>query len=349
MSAVQKFMFDRTFDVAAQPAPKPEPLPIETSETEADEQEPDAKQEEEESQPGYSEEQLEAAKKDSFEAGKQEGILAATKTVEQETLVAVRSIAQHLTELFGNQEHSNTTMMKDSVGVAATIVRKLFPAMDETYGLEEVERLIEHTLLRLIEEPRVVIKVNPALTESLGARLHDLKAGAGYEGRIVLKEDASMNAGDCRLEWGDGSAERNVAALWQSIDDIIESNIGIVTPNMNSGVDVDVTSDGTDSDDVGDAKTQVDAESQDELTEEPRDNSAESQNETPQTPQESTDSEEVSIEGVEPAQEPDIVEDVLSNDTAESESMDSSEMDKNNDANQDQNKGVDKSSERAGT
>ncbi len=243
MTAVQKFMFDLTFDdtpvispiiEADLSAEQPEdPVPGEPVEQEV---------EVEEVQPGFSEHQMEVAKTDAFEAGRLEGVRDASKTVEQDTLNAVRAISQHLTELFGKQEQANNTLMKDGIGVAATIARKLFPALDEANRLDEISRLVEQTLLRLIEEPRVVVKINPVLLDTLGARLDGLKAGAGYEGRIILKEDSTLDPGDCRLEWGDGSAERSAAMLWQSIDTIIEDNVGIVERIVPKDVAVDVTS-----------------------------------------------------------------------------------------------------------
>ncbi len=248
MATIQKFLFERTFDgsaALAQSAPQ-QPRPVDIVEAElardepAEETEEQAVEQSDEEQPGYSEEQLEAAKKESHEVGKQEGLEEARKSIEQETLNALRSIAQHMTDLFGKQEHSNNTLIKDGIGVSASIVRKMFPAMDEQYGSEEVCRLVEQTLLRLIEEPRVVIRINPVLSETLGSRLDGLKAGAGYEGRFVLKEDPNMSAGDCRLEWGDGSAERNVEALWNAIDEIVEANIGPVVRSETAAVDLSI-------------------------------------------------------------------------------------------------------------
>lgn len=222
MTAITKFMFDIEFDSTGPvAAPVKEEPPEPAPEEEAEEEE------EEEELPGYSEAQLEEAKAESFESGKLEGAREAASTIEKETLQTLQAISQHITELFGKQEQANSVLLRDSIGIATTITRKLFPAMNESNSLGEVSRLVEHTLLRLIEEPRVVIRVNPDLLEALGERVDGLKAGAGYEGRIVLKEDTALPYGDCRMEWGDGSAERNVAALWQSIDDIVNGNLGI--------------------------------------------------------------------------------------------------------------------------
>jgi len=237
MTAATKFMFDTIFEPGKDPiAP---PSTDVHSATPSDVDIPDdveeiEQEEEEEELPGYSEAQLEEAKEEAFAAGKLEGAQEAASTIEKETLLTLQAISQHITELFGRQEQSNSVLLRDGIGIASAIAKKLFPAMNEQNSLGEIDRLVEHTLLRLIEEPRVVIRVNPDLMEMLGERVDGLKAGAGYEGRIVLKEDTSLPYGDCRMEWGDGSAERNVVALWSSIDDIINGNLGI-NPTEDGG------------------------------------------------------------------------------------------------------------------
>lgn len=255
MTAAQKFMFERTFDNQ----PSVEPVMEDTGVVEPDvvELQETVDVVEEEVQPGFSEQQMEAAKAEAFETGRQEGIKEASTAVEQETLNAIRAIGQHITELFGAQEQANSTMMKDGIDVATTIVRKLFPSLDEAGRFDEIDRLIEQTLLRLIDEPRVVVRINPSLVDTLKARLDGLKAGSGYEGRIILKEDASLNLGDCRLEWGEGSAERNATMLWQSIDDIIENNVGIVKRIIPEDFIVDVTLKEPNSDSIDDISDEL--------------------------------------------------------------------------------------------
>ena len=191
MAAVTKFMFDTKFENITQTAEETKPVPEEEkSSAETSEEETDV--EEEEELPGYSETQMEAAKAESFEAGRQEGMRESASTIEKDLLMTIQAISLNITELFGRQEQANSALLRDGIGIASTIVRKLFPAMNEQNSLGEIDRLVEHTLLRLIEEPRVVIRVNPDLMEALGERVDGLKAGAGYEGRIIIKEDGSV-------------------------------------------------------------------------------------------------------------------------------------------------------------
>ena len=49
-------------------------------------------------------------------------------------------------------------------------------------------------------------------------RIESLAAGSGFEGKIVFLGAADMDAGDVRLEWADGGAERDSSRQWQEID-----------------------------------------------------------------------------------------------------------------------------------
>lgn len=232
---IKPFLFDVSFDEGPIPAKEAKVEPEETAETEAEEEF------EEEIVPTFSEEELEAAKKLAFEEGQQQGRDAAMADIQRETRDVIKALSLHVTDLFAAQEKANNVLLRDGIGISTAMVRKMFPEMNRQNALSEVGRLIETTLMRLIEEPRIIVRTHPDMQPSLDGILTDLKAGSGYEGRILLKEDAKLQFGDCRIEWGDGSAERICDQLWQSIDQIVEENLGggeQQDKNIDNGVDV---------------------------------------------------------------------------------------------------------------
>jgi len=79
-------------------------------------------------------------------------------------------------------------------------------------------------LRRLVDEPRITIKIHGDVEPDVSSRLETLIADTGYDGLIVLNADNEMKIGDCHLEWSCGGAERNTAGLWQEIDNIIARN-----------------------------------------------------------------------------------------------------------------------------
>jgi len=249
---IRPFTFDTDFDALAD-AKEQMDRRVEEAKDEPEEEE----EFEEEIVPTFSEEELENAKKQAFDEGLEKGKAEAMATVERETRDVIKALSHHITELFSAQEKANNVLLRDGIGISTAMVRKMFPEMNRQNALTEISRLIETTLMRLIEEPRIIIRTHPDMQASLDDVLPELKAGAGYEGRVLLKEDAKLNYGDCRLEWGDGSAERMCDQLWQSIDQIIEDNLGGDTERAQSS-DTDVAVEtGVTRDEQSDASVEV--------------------------------------------------------------------------------------------
>jgi flagellar assembly protein FliH len=90
----------------------------------------------------------------------------------------------------------------------------------------EIEALIRRSLALLAGEPRVVVRLAPAMFDRLGPRLDGLSLGSAFAGQIVLVGDESLGPGDCRIEWADGGTVRDEAAAWREIEAFAERAVG---------------------------------------------------------------------------------------------------------------------------
>lgn len=211
MTAARKFIFETDFDNYQAPEPKQEEI--------VEEAEPI-----EEEAPTYSEDELNAAREEAFAAGRQEGANEATDASERKIADALAAIEGGLSELFRTQEKTNETMLKSAISVAATVARKLFPDLNRKNALGEIENLVVTTMEKVMEEPKVTVRVSEELRPGLEQRIDSLIKGC--EGKLTVLGDADMALGDCKIEWKEGGAERNTGAMWKDIDLIIEQNIG---------------------------------------------------------------------------------------------------------------------------
>lgn len=218
MTAVRRFLFDVDFDETfddpsepSQPGAAAEDAPEVTEEPEA---------------PTYSEEELENAKADAHQRGLDEAAQQYAASLEQEMLQLVRAISANLTELSAIQERENAERTREAVAVAKAICDKLIPDLVEKNGAGEVERAVREAVRDLNETPRIVVNVAPNLAEILAERLHGVVAGAGYDGRIEIIEDPSLEAGDCIMAWGDGGSERRLSDLWKKVSAVVDDGIG---------------------------------------------------------------------------------------------------------------------------
>ncbi len=217
MATAQKFMFDLDFDdpeavARAERGPEPEPEEVEEAEPEI-------------IVPTFSEEELAAAREDAHKEGFEAGRREAAEATEEKLLATVEKACEQMNAIYNDQFEANREIAKEMISVATAIARKMFPDLNARNALGEIERVVQETLSAITEEPRVQIMVPPDLRESFLERLTVMTNRAGFDGKVFVNPDASLNPGDCRIEWSNGAAVRDSEALWEMIDEIVERNI----------------------------------------------------------------------------------------------------------------------------
>ena len=217
MTAVKKFLFDTTFG------------PSEPGEGEANQEQSEG------GIPTFSQADVDAAREEGFAAGKEEGVRAAANTTEHRVTESLTVLMERLSELFRMQDEANTDTARNAITVAITIARKMFPDLASRNALGEVERVAEMAMEKVLNDSPVVVRVNPELRDPLAERIDAHTAGTAAEGRVTVSGDADLPVGDCRIEWRDGGAERDVAAMWKGIDAIIERNMGCDAETSDPG------------------------------------------------------------------------------------------------------------------
>ncbi|NQW00049.1 MAG: hypothetical protein HQ483_10160 [Rhodospirillales bacterium] len=226
--AVEKFMFDRSFDFDR---PKSAKEPVE--EVVDEEEEPEIEL------PTYSEEELEVAKLDAFEKGKEEALKESATAIESQIVDATKAIGEKLDSLIVGQLMANKDIFSDSIKVSHAITKKMFPSINAEQALPEIETIIGKILTQVLEEPRVVINVHPAIEADLVQRIDQIAADTHFEGRLHITGNESIAEGDCKIEWSNGGAERNLEDLLLEADVIIEANLGSLKGGYVPSLDAD--------------------------------------------------------------------------------------------------------------
>ena len=215
MPAAKKFMFETIFEDEVLPKISVE-LPPDVLE--------DEEAEPEEVIPTFSLEELEDARKEGFQAGKEEGLNASLDSIERQISATLSNLENQITRIIDTQTDANEETSNLSLSVAVSIARKMLPELASRNALNEIELVIKDVLPRLIDEPRITVRVHGNVEADITSRLETLTSNLGYEGVIAVNPDSDLDIGDCRLEWSCGGAERNTKALWRDIDDILTRN-----------------------------------------------------------------------------------------------------------------------------
>lgn len=200
MVAISKFLFDTDFsttDEAARLAPRPDTR-------------------------RFSALELDAAKAAAHAEGVAAGRAEAEQQIARRVADACVSIGAKVGELIAACAQQHEAQTREAVGAATEIVKRLLPSLSKREAKGEIEALIRDCLSRLHEEPRLVVRVADELLDPIKQQIDQLTASAGYTGRVILFADPAIKPGDARVEWADGGAERDTAAIWREIYSAIQ-------------------------------------------------------------------------------------------------------------------------------
>ncbi len=211
MAALKKYMFDLDFDAIApqQPDVAPE-KPVDVS---ADEEAPPP--------PTFSEFEMEEAKRVAFAEGHTVGTVEAAAGTERSQAEALAALAAGLVKVMAVQREGIETARRDAVHLALAVVKKLHPEMARLHGLEEIAGVVRECLMQIEEAARLTIRVHPNMLEGVRTEAARVAEEAEFEGKILYATDPKLAQGDCRVEWGNGGADRDQALLWAEIDTIV--------------------------------------------------------------------------------------------------------------------------------
>lgn len=186
--------------------------------------------------PTFSEEELELVREQAFKAGHEAGLQEVEAASAQALAAAMSGIEEQMCSLASVQATANEEILSDAVEVSLAVVRKLLPEQTRRHALDEIEGVIRECLEQLDHGIRVTVRVNPAHLDEIRDKIEEIVQAVAFEGKITCTADPRLAEGDCRVEWGDGGAERDQKRLWDEID-------AILARGMNGGASAEASPD----------------------------------------------------------------------------------------------------------
>jgi flagellar biosynthesis/type III secretory pathway protein FliH len=162
---------------------------------------------------------LAAGREEGFRAGLEEGHRVAEQTRQA---LATETLARLSAGLDATAREASAVMEGAADAVAASVLDALataLPSLTELIGAAEAARFATALLPCLSEHLRVEVFVAPDLVEEVAALL-------ALEQRATVLADLTLAAGDVRLRWRDGIAERRAAAAREAILDAMAALVG---------------------------------------------------------------------------------------------------------------------------
>lgn len=185
MASAQKFLFETSFDPVEPPKAAPEPPPL----------------------PTFSEAELAAARTEGFAAGRAAAQKDYAKSDAQRLSDALDAIAAGIDAMKPQVAEILAENGRASIAIAVALARKMAGALVTTDIATPVTTLVAECLPRLLDEPRLVVRVAEAVLDVVRGPITQAAERTGYYGKLVLIGDPQIKEPACRVEWADGGAE----------------------------------------------------------------------------------------------------------------------------------------------
>jgi flagellar assembly protein FliH len=192
----------------------------------------------------FSEDDLARAHAEGVAEGREQAGAEAAGAVERRVADTLDTLGDRLSDLLVQREDAFARAVGDATMVAATIARKMVPELYRRNAAGEIEHAVATILERMLEKPKLTVRVSEPLRDDLAERIAALAERRGFAGRVTVTADPETAEGDCRIEWAGGGAELNAADRWREIDTIIEQNLDGAPTNL------DRIPDNTDTDEI---------------------------------------------------------------------------------------------------
>jgi flagellar assembly protein FliH len=74
------------------------------------------------------------------------------------------------------------------------------------------------------------LRAAPAVIDTLQGKTNEIAEEEGFDGRVMLAADPTLEQADCRVEWRGAGAERTGATLEAAINDLLARHFADTAP-----------------------------------------------------------------------------------------------------------------------
>ncbi len=163
--------------------------------------------------PLFNQGELDGARLAAFEEGRKAGHAEAEASREKFVSSLIQTIAMNFQALFDAEKNRAAQYEGEVLTVARAIFEKLFPALNERHGLDEVNAAIAAVLDNHRALREILIEVNSEFVNDIKIVADTVLKAIHGAGAVTVIANDSLARGDCRMTWNDGGAERSATAL----------------------------------------------------------------------------------------------------------------------------------------
>ncbi len=195
--------------------------------------------------PTFSEEELKSAERDAYQRGFLEGTKEGHSQAQNEHTEINRLITEGLENFIKNispifsQYKSHCMELKQNMPtLALSIAKKVAGDALTIDHIVVVESAAKKCLEIMISEPDISITINSRLAGELKNKIKQLSSKEKFASNISIIGNEDIAISDYRIEWKNGSLERNTEKLWQHMDKAIGNMLATIANEEEEQLDL---------------------------------------------------------------------------------------------------------------
>jgi flagellar assembly protein FliH len=150
--------------------------------------------------------------------GREEAAAEAEASRERRVADLLQTISREFSTLFAAEDLRNAQYEAESVRLTLATLQRLFPAMNQKYGLSEIQRVITEVLESQREMAVIKMEVHPDYVETIHEHVKRVLKQANISGNCTVTGNQTLGPGDCRMNWENGGAIRESSAVAEDIE-----------------------------------------------------------------------------------------------------------------------------------
>lgn len=164
--------------------------------------------------PVFSEDELAADKKVSFEEGRVAGHQEEQQSRAQYIASQISDLNTQILSLVLSEQMREKRFEQEVIHLCRTLVSRMFPALTAREGFNEIETIIEQVIAK---QPASQIHIEVPKEDAEDIKTYLLSLKDIEPGRLHITGADDLSKGSCRMKWQDGGATRDHEALAASI------------------------------------------------------------------------------------------------------------------------------------
>jgi flagellar assembly protein FliH len=156
-----------------------------------------------------------------FARARAEGMKAGQVRAAEAVAASLEKLCTVVRESLSVAQGEIESLRAEAAEFAFAAAKKLAHAAVAQFPEGDVEKALREAMHQAIGEPRIVLRATKLVIDALSDKFADMAHEEGFDGRIIAQAEQGLGAGECRIEWRGGGAERSLSVLEEAIGSAI--------------------------------------------------------------------------------------------------------------------------------